>query len=352
MKEMQKLTSNSFFMNGLNQNTTMQQQMMEMNNLSNALNKYEKIETPQVVVPIDSIFTDEELNSMDYHYSCIYDKRTLCQIYLSFINRKQPLFFLFNYNTSSSKNVSIFQINYQSIKFIVFCLEIMIYLFFYATFFGSKSISYIFHNNFTPRRKCIIAIILSPFCMIAKSVIHYFIYDDMNNQIAEIKMRCYTNFTVGRKKEDMKVNDFKDFWESDEDQKNDGDNKNKEELEDIQEIEDDNLPEEEKMRRKEKYEKRKLKGLIKELIEDFKKKLLISVIIMIFVLFFMWYYISVFCAVYKNSQLIFFGNILISYGFSNLIPFVYCLIPTIFRQDGVKEESRFSFFISKVFQII
>ena len=346
LQDMQK-TSNSFPMN----QTMMQQQMIDM---SNMMANNEKNEKPQIVVPIDSILTDQELNAMDFNDSCMYDKRTLYQTYLSYINRKQPLFFLFNYNTSSSHSASIFQINYQSIKFLVFCLEIMIYLFFYATFFGSKSISYIFFNKFNSRRKCIIAIILSPFCMIVKSVCHYFIYDDINKKISEIKIRCYTNFKVGRKREEIKENQFKDFWESEEEQKNekDKDDKNKEEMADIQEIEDDNLPEEEKQRRKDKYEKRKLKTLINELIYSFKRKIIISVVVMIFVLFIMWYYISAFCAVYKNSQLLFFENILISYAFSNLIPFVYCLIPTLFRQEGVKEESQFSFTVSKIFQII
>ena len=73
---------------------------------------------------------------------------------------------------------------------------------------------------------------------------------------------------------------------------------------------------------------------------------------MLFVLFIMWYYISAFCSVYKNSQLVFFVNILISYGYSNVIPFIYCLLPTIFRQEAVKEESRFAFFIAQIFHIL
>ena len=119
---------------------------------------------------------------------------------------------------------------------------------------------------------------------------------------------------------------------------------------DIQEIEnDENLSEEEKMRRKDKYEKMRLKSLIKEVIALFQKKLLISFCIIIVVIFFEWMYVSSFCAVYKNSQLKFFLSLLVCYGFANLI---YCLVPTIFKQDAVRDESRFSFFLATVFQII
>ena len=176
----------------------------------------------------------------------------------------------------------------------------------------------------------------------------------MNKKIAEIKMRCYTNFIVGKKKEDLKVNEFKEFWESDgNEQKNKEELDKKEEKEEIQEIEnDDNLTEEEKMKRKDKYEKRKLKLLIKEVISIFQKKLLISLPILIVAMFFEWMYISSFCAVYKNSQLQFFLSLLVCYGFANLIPVVYCLVPTIFKQDAVRDESRFSFFLANLFQII
>ena len=90
----------------------------------------------------------------------------------------------------------------------------------------------------------------------------------------------------------------------------------------------------------------------KEVIALFQKKLLISSVIMILVMFFEWIYISSFCAVYKNSQLKFFVSILVCYGFANLIPFVYCLVPTIFKQDAVRDESKFSFFLASVFQMI
>ena len=350
-KELKKdLTTNgTFYTNNIQ--STLRQNNLDFN--SGFIKREEKIESPQVVVSINSIFTDQELNAMDFEESCQFDKRNLCQVYLSFINRKQPLFFFFNYNSSSS-GISVFQINYQSIRFIIICIDFMIYMFLYCTFFGTKSISYIYLRKYNFRRMCILGIIISPFCLIFRSIIHHFVYDPMNKKIAEIKMRCYTNFSVGKKKEELKVNEFKEFWDSDgNEEKNKEVMEKKEELDDIQEIEnDENLPEEEKIRRKEKYEKRRLKLLIKEVIALFQKKILISFCIMIFVMLFEWIYISTFCAVYKNSQLKFFVSILVCYGFSNLIPFVYCLVPTILKQDAVRDEARYSFFLAKVFQII
>ena len=350
-KELKKdLTTNNTFYTNMNASTFRQNYNSEMNN--NLYKKdEEKIDSPQVVVSINSIFTDQELNAMDFEQSCQFDKRSLCQVYLSYINRKQPLFFFFNYNNSSS-GISIFQINYQSVRFIIICIDFMIYMFIYCSFFGTKSIALIYQKRFNFRRMCILGSIISPGCLIIRSIIHHFVYDPMNKKIAEIKMRCYTNFTVGKKKQEMKINEFKDFWESD-GEKNKDEIEKKEEMDEIQDIEnDDNLSEGEKARRKDKYEKRRLKQLIKEVIASFQKKVLISFIIMIFVLFFVWIYVSCFCAVYKNSQLKFFVSIIVCYGFSNLFPFVYCLVPTIFRQDAVRDESRLSFILANVFQII
>ena len=351
-KELKKdLTTNTFYTNNPNYST-----FRQINPEYNPVKKEEKIDSPQVVISINSIFTDQELNAMDFDELCQFDKRSLSQVYLSFINRKQPLFFWFNYNTSSS-GISVFQINFQSIRFIIICLDFMIYMFIYCSFFGTKSISHIYKKDYNFRRMCILGSIISPFCLIIRSIIHHFVYDYMNKKIAEIKIRCYTNFVVGKKKEEIKVNEFREFWDSDggEEVKNkDKDELNKkEELDDIQEIEnDENLSEEEKIRRKDKYEKRRLKLLIKEVISLFQKKLLISFCVLIVVIFFLWLYISCFCAVYKNSQSKFFLSLLVCYGFANLRPGVYCLVPTLFIQDAARDESRLSFLLAKVFQII
>ena len=344
------LTTNNTFYTNNNFSTLRQNYIYDTNN--NNKKEQEKIDSPKVVISINSIFTDQELNAMNFEQSCKFDKRSLCQIYLSYINRKQPLFFFFNYNNTSS-GMSIFQIDYQSIRFIIICIDFMVYMFIYCTFFGTKSIALIYQKKFNFRMMCILGIIISPFCLIIRSIIHHFVYDPMNKKIAEIKMRCYTNFQVGKKKEEMKVNEFKNFWESEGDGENKEEIEKKEEIEEIQDIEyDDNISEGEKERRKDKYEKRKLKQLIKETITLFKKKILISFLIMIFVLIFIWIYVSCFCAVYKNSQLKFFVSILVCYGFSNLIPFVYCLFPTILKQDAIRDESELSHVIANLFQII
>ena len=74
------LTTNTFYTNNIP--TTLKQQMID----ANGIKREEKFESPQVVVPINSIFTDQELNALDFEESCRFDRRTLCQVYLSFIN--------------------------------------------------------------------------------------------------------------------------------------------------------------------------------------------------------------------------------------------------------------------------
>ena len=49
-----------------------------------------------------------------------------------------------------------------------------------------------------------------------------------------------------------------------------------------------------------------------------------------FLLFF-WYYISMFCVIYKNTQIHLLKDTLMSFGFSIIIPFVIYLLPGIFR---------------------
>ena len=289
-----------------------------------------------VSVPLNSLFTDQEINAMDLNQSISYDKRGFIQIYLSFINMKQPLFFLFNYY-SKSKNTN-FQIKFNSLIIIIFCYEIMIYIFLYVTFFGSKSISNIFFGTFNLGKKCILGIILSPFCMIIKSLMQYLLFNSMNKRIILVKLKCYSYFVFeknkvnGDEQEDMIIPknaqiNFKknvdskiNFTEKDSDRK--------------EKLNDEFIV------------------FVKELLDFFKTKFVIFFIISIFIMLLEWCVISSFCSVYKNSQIEFFISIIICYLFSNIIAFIYCFIPSVFRYYAIKKNSSLLFIFAEITKII
>ena len=60
------------------------------------------------------------------------------------------------------------------------------------------------------------------------------------------------------------------------------------------------------------------------------KFVLFFIISFIFLLLF-WYYISIFCVIYKNTQMHLLKDTLLSLGLSLLIPFVNYLLPGFFR---------------------
>ena len=62
-----------------------------------------------------------------------------------------------------------------------------------------------------------------------------------------------------------------------------------------------------------------------------KIKLALFFIFSILLMLFFWYFISAFCAVYKNTQMILIKDTLISFGLSMLYPFGLNLIPGMFR---------------------
>ena len=91
--------------------------------------------------------------------------------------------------------------------------------------------------------------------------------------------------------------------------------------------------------------------------KDLNKKLQIKfalyfIISTIFLLFF-WYYLSMFCAIYKNTQLHLIKDTLISFGLSCLYPFGLSLLPGLFRIPSLsnkKGKRKFLYIISKVLQ--
>ena len=74
----------------------------------------------------------------------------------------------------------------------------------------------------------------------------------------------------------------------------------------------------------------------------------------IFLLFF-WFYLSMFCAIYVNSQLHLIKDTLISYGLSLCYPLAIYLIPGLFRIPSLsnpKNKNDYLYNFSKILQII
>ena len=69
-----------------------------------------------------------------------------------------------------------------------------------------------------------------------------------------------------------------------------------------------------------------------------KIKFLFFFIINYLLLAFFWYFISCFCAVFINTQIILFSDTLISFGLSLLYPFGYYLIPGFFRIPALRSN--------------
>ena len=98
-------------------------------------------------------------------------------------------------------------------------------------------------------------------------------------------------------------------------------------------------------------DKNTVKSKGENLIKWLKIKFLFFFIFSFLFISFFWYYISCFCAVYKNTQIILIKDTLISYGISMIYPFFINLIPGFFRIHSLKSKNKkciynFSIFIS------
>ena len=67
-----------------------------------------------------------------------------------------------------------------------------------------------------------------------------------------------------------------------------------------------------------------------------KIKLALFFILNFILMLFFWYFISCFCAVYKNTQIILIKDTLVSFALSLLYPFGLNLIPGMFRISALK----------------
>ena len=80
----------------------------------------------------------------------------------------------------------------------------------------------------------------------------------------------------------------------------------------------------------------KSKNLIKILTIKF---IIYFIISSVFLLFF-WYYISMFCIIYKNTQIHLLKDILMSFSLSLFIPFLAYLLPGFFRIPSLSNKTK------------
>ena len=78
----------------------------------------------------------------------------------------------------------------------------------------------------------------------------------------------------------------------------------------------------------------------KETKKDLNTKFILFYIIGNILMIFYWYFISCFCSVYKNTQLILIKDTFISFAISMLYPFGTCLIPGVLRFASLADKKR------------
>ena len=84
-------------------------------------------------------------------------------------------------------------------------------------------------------------------------------------------------------------------------------------------------------------------------------KFILYFIICIILLIFFWYYLSMFCAIYRNTQSHLIKDSLISFGLSTIYPFGIYLLPGIFRiyaLSDTKNKRNYIYRISLLLQML
>ena len=94
---------------------------------------------------------------------------------------------------------------------------------------------------------------------------------------------------------------------------------------------------------------------VKNLIKKLSAKFFLFFTISFLLLAFLWYYISMFCIIYKNTQIHLLKDTIMSFGLSFLFPFVIYLLPGIFRIPALndkKSKSKLLYDFSKILQLL
>ena len=88
------------------------------------------------------------------------------------------------------------------------------------------------------------------------------------------------------------------------------------------------------------------------MIKSFRLKMILFNILGFLLLSFSYYYLTMFCAVYTNTQLHLLKDIFTSFGLSLLYPFAYYLIPGFFRILSLKAVNKDKLWLYKISQMI
>ena len=93
-----------------------------------------------------------------------------------------------------------------------------------------------------------------------------------------------------------------------------------------------------------------------EIVPKIKRKITIKYIIFfslgIILLIFLWMLLSSFGAVFRNTQIIVFENTLICFAISLIYPFIYDIIPCLFRILALKHRKESLYNVSKILQLL
>ena len=93
----------------------------------------------------------------------------------------------------------------------------------------------------------------------------------------------------------------------------------------------------------------------KDLETKLRKKFATYFILCFVLLFMFWYYLSMFCAIYRNTQTHLIKDTLTSFALSLFYPLIICLFPGIFRissLDDKQSKKEYIYLLSKLLQKI
>ena len=99
----------------------------------------------------------------------------------------------------------------------------------------------------------------------------------------------------------------------------------------------------------------KFKEKAQNIIKRIKIKLIIFLALSSVLMIFCWYFISCFCAVYKNTQLILIEDTLISFLTAMIYPFILDLFPGLFRIPALrtsKKDQKYNYKISQFLSLL